>query len=388
MAISLFKKKKNIETYYSSKDIDETNALYRVIIGMRSNGKTYNYLKKVVDAFFEENLPSAYIRRYSEEIKTRNISSLFNPFMEEIKKRSKGAYNDISYRNNQFLLVLRDETGKIVDRADKPILYTAAINTSMTSKGPDRGPLAYICFDEFMTRDNYLKDEFVLFCNVLSSLIRDRGVKAIYLLGNTVNRYSPYFEEFGIRNIDEMKQGEIYLYSYNEKELTLAVEYCNSVESTKKVEKYYAFENTKLDMIKSGDFEVAQYPRFDKVQFTTNEFTLVKPFLIDFNRNQVVGEIHKKGVEMIILFHPLGGEKNAKKWGRYDPYLEKWIWDPLKIVYTDQDVFSVLHQKTLKGGDTKVHKLIRKLIGEHHCYYSSNETGEIVRNFIQFSLKK
>ena len=89
MAISLFKKKKNIETHYSSKDIDETNALYRVIIGMRSNGKTYNYLTKVIDAFFEENLPSAYIRRYSEEIKTRNLSSLFNPFMEEIKKRSK-----------------------------------------------------------------------------------------------------------------------------------------------------------------------------------------------------------------------------------------------------------------------------------------------------------
>ena len=52
------------------------------------------------------------------------------------------------------------EEGKVINKADKPILFTAALNTWNTTKGEDRGELAYIVFDEFMTRDLYLKDEF------------------------------------------------------------------------------------------------------------------------------------------------------------------------------------------------------------------------------------
>lgn len=387
MAHKLFKRKTQPEFHYNSEAIDSTGALYRVIIGQRSNGKTYNFLEKVIKEYFENGLPSAYLRRWAEEIRPKNLSALFNPFQKEIIKKSNGKYNGTTYRNNAFTLCYYDEDGKIQAKAETPLLYTVAVNTAINAKGADRGQLAYIAYDEFMSRDGYLKDEFVLFCNVLSSLIRDRDIKAIYLLGNTVNKYSPYFEEFGIRNVDSMKQGEIYLYSYNNKELTLAVEYCASVEATKKVEKYYAFENTKLDMIKSGAFEVAKYPRFDRIQFVANEDTLLRSFLIDFNRNRVVGEIHKKGLQLIILFHPAGGEKNLKKWGYFDPNLDTWIWDSNKIVFTDGDLFSVLHQRYFGKGATKVHKLIYKIFGDQHVYYSSNETGEIVRNFILFSAK-
>lgn len=382
MAVKLFKRKQNNEKYYSYKTIDETEALYRVIIGQRSNGKTYGFLKKVVEAYFEEELPSAYIRRYGEEIKLRNIGDLFNPLMEYIVELSGGKYNSVLYQSFKFIPCYRDEDGKIVSKAKIPLMYTVALNTAINAKGEDRGQLAYICYDEFLTRTHYLTDEFVLFMNMISTLIRDRGIKAIYLLGNTVNKYAPYFREFGIDNIEKMKQGEVYVYTYNERELTLAVEYAATAEATKKVEKYYAFENEQLKMIKSGEFEVASYPRFDRIQFTTNKDTLVKSFLINFNQQQIVGEIHKKGIEVILLFHPLGGPENLKRWGEWDPYLNDYIWNDKQIVFTDGPVFSILHQNSIVKGDTKVHQWIRKLIGEGHCYFSDNTTGEIVRNFM------
>jgi hypothetical protein len=56
-----------------------------------------------------------------------------------------------------------------------------------------------------MTRSGYLGDEFVKFCNLLSSLIRDRKDCVVYMLANSVNKYCPYFEEMGLEDVDKME---------------------------------------------------------------------------------------------------------------------------------------------------------------------------------------
>jgi len=78
-----------------------------------------------------------------------------------------------------------------------------------------------------MTRSGYLGDEFVKFCNLLSSLIRDRKGAVIYMLANSVNKYCPYFQEMGLQDVDKMEQGEIRVYTYSGSDLTVAVEYCS-----------------------------------------------------------------------------------------------------------------------------------------------------------------
>jgi hypothetical protein len=74
----------------------------------------------------------------------------------------------------------------------------------MTTKGQDRGEVSIILFDEFLIREQYLRDEFVDFMNVVSSLIRDRDGAIIYMLANSVSKYSPYWKEFGITGIESM----------------------------------------------------------------------------------------------------------------------------------------------------------------------------------------
>ena len=58
-----------------------------------------------------------------------------------------------------------------------------------------------ILFDEFITRSMYLPDEFVIFTNVLSTIIRDRNNVKIFMCGNTVNKYCPYYKEMGLNNV-------------------------------------------------------------------------------------------------------------------------------------------------------------------------------------------
>ena len=135
--MKIFKKKEK-ELYWNPKDIDETNAVYRVVIGKRSNGKSFGTVRKAIDAFLEEGLPSAYLRRYEEEIRPKNIGDLLAPHYEYISKKTKGKYNTVTYRTNHFVLAYQED-GEIKYKDDKPIIYTRALNTALKYKGQDVG---------------------------------------------------------------------------------------------------------------------------------------------------------------------------------------------------------------------------------------------------------
>ena len=52
------------------------------------------------------------------------------------------------------------------------------------------------------------------------------------------------------------------------------------------------------------------------------------------------------------------------------------------VMYTDQPDTSLLHVRYLKDTPTRVHTLIKDLILKNNMYFSDNEVGEIVRNFL------
>ena len=143
----------------------------------------------------------------------------------------------------------------------------------MTTKGQDRGEVNTILFDEFLIREQYLKDEFVDFMNVVSSLIRDRDGAVIYCLANTVSKYSPYWKEFGIDGVETMEQGEIRVYQYGESELSLAIEYCADVSATDKVASKY-FVLTTLKYV--GKYSIATSAAKEYMMMILNiDFTLI-----------------------------------------------------------------------------------------------------------------
>lgn len=248
--------KKKIDYYDNSKIMSE-GSTYNVIIGQRSNGKTYAFIEDALDTFLKEDIPSAYIRRYDESLTSTNIFKLCTCHIPSLIIMSNGKWNNFKYEAKTFYLTYVDGNGKQL-RKSKPFLYCVGLNSWEHKKGQDRGDIKFIIFDEFLTRDTYLNDEYAKFMNLVSSLIRDRSDTVIIMLGNTVNKFCPYFNKFKI-NIREVKQGMIYNFRYGE--TTLSLEYCREYENTSKVnKKYFDFPEKSLDMIKKGYWEISTYP--------------------------------------------------------------------------------------------------------------------------------
>lgn len=356
---------KELKDFYDIQPIDDTGAVYRMIIGQRSNGKTYSACKHIIENYFERGERGAYIRRYEEDITPKNIASLFDPHISLIIEKSNGDYNGIWYRAKCFYLCYYDEDGQISRRDPIPFCICRSINTAEHTKGQDAGEVHTVIFDEFATRQGYLNNEFILFCNLLSSLIRNRDNTIIYMLANTVNRYCPYFKEMGLKDVENMPQGQIFVYTYGNKDLTVAVEYCDPVKATEKVaSKYFAFDNPQLEMITTGAWELQFYPH---PPYRIMPGWIRREFYIEFGGQLIKGEIIANSPDLFIFFHLQTKDVEIK---------EK------DILYTTEFTTSRLHCRYLKDCPTAAHQLIKDLILKKSVCFSNNETGELFRNWL------
>lgn len=355
--------------YYDRTKIDETGASYRLIIGQRSNGKTYSVLKTIIENYLLEGKRSAYIRRYAEEITPKNLQLLFgqDSLRQLIVSLSGEKWNDTFYRANCFYFCYKNpESGEMVAKDTVPFCITRAVNTWETTKGQDAGVIHLICYDEFMTRSGYLSDEFVSFCNLLSSIIRDRTDVVVYMLANCVNKYCPYFVEMGLGDADKLEKGEIRVYTYPNSSLKVAVEYCGEVEATKKTaSKFFAFQNSQIAMITHGEWEIKQYPR---APYPLYEEDILKRFYIKFGDQLICGEIIVRSPDIFIFFR------------RQTKDIEI---DELTPYYSNDFTTSKFHVRFLNDCPSAAHTLIRDLIRKNAMCFADNEVGEIIRNWLQ-----
>ena len=363
--------KEQTTLYYDRSAIDATKANWRLIIGTRSNGKSYSVCKTIIEDYIKEGKRAVYVRRYAEEIMPKNIQTLFDPHIPLIKELTGGEWNCIFYRANEFRLAYYDdEEGKITNKDDTPFCTTRAVNTWETTKGADLGHISLICFDEFMTRNAYIRDEFICFANLCSSIIRDRKDCIIYMLANTVNQYCPYWEEFGIEDVTQMEQGEIRVYTYPNSKMKLAIEYCSPAITTKEVnENFFAFENAQLAVIQSGAWEMAQYPR---PPYRIYDEDIKYRFYLEFGGQLLCGEI----------IHPTDRAHRSDLFIFFHRQTKDMEIDDLTAFYSTTPTTSICHVRYLKDQPTEIHKLITNLIMKNHMYFATNEVGEIVRNFL------
>ena len=274
-------KKEKIK-YWSIYPILSKQARYNIIYGERSNGKTYGTVEYCLEEYTKNGSEFAYIRRWDEDIVGKKGESLFNAHINNgvIRRLTKGKWNYVVYKSRSYYLA-RIEDNDIVE---------------IDYKYPN---IRNIIFDEFFTRGVYLPDEFVIFQNVLSTLIRLRDDVKIFMLGNTVNKFSPYIKEMGLYKMANQKQGTIDIYEYGQTGLKVAVEFATMQTKEKKSNVYFAFENPRLNMIKNGSWEIDIYPHYPKdIYEGVNPLIDVKyTFFICFEGNILQGDIIYKKVD-------------------------------------------------------------------------------------------
>ena len=353
--------------YYSLNKINKKNATYNVIFGERSNGKTYATLKQVLENYFSDGSQFAYIRRWSVDVQPKRMNNLFNAIIEDgyLEKLSGGKFTAIFYRTGRFYLCTYNDKGKPIYNEEDIIGYAFSLSENEHNKANSYPRVTTIIFDEFLTNKIYLPDEFILFMNTVSTIVRQRTNVKIYMLGNTVNKYCPYFKEMGLTNILSMKQGTIDLYTYGETKLKVAVEYADSKKKFKKNNFYFAFNNPKLKMITGGAWELNIYPHAPVKWLPKN---ILFTYFIDFNDSIYQCEVISKDANVFTYIH----EKTTP------------IKNPDKdIIYTldynPKINYNINILKPLNDYQTK----ITWFFTHDRVYYQNNNVGDAINNYLK-----
>ena len=350
--------------YYSLKKILSKNAQYNMIFGERSNGKTYAVLEYAIDQYAKHHYQSAILRRWQDDFRRNRAATLFDGHEKSgcIKKLTLGAWDCVVYHRSAWYLA-RHEEDEIV-RDVEPFAFAFSLTSMEHDKSSSYPNVTTVLFDEFLTRRAYLPDEFVLFMNTLSTIIRNRSNVKIFMCGNTVNQYCPYFSEMGITHIKNMKLGDIDVYTYGDSDLRVAVEYAGtSLKQKKASDVYFAFDNPRLNMIKTGVWELDIYPHCP-CKFKPAD--ILGTFFICFNSEILQCEIvDREGV--FIFIH----RKTT----------------PLKELESDL-IFSTENRpqpnwrRNILKPTTPLERKIHQLFMLDKIFYQDNEVGEIVRNYV------
>lgn len=359
------KKRKN--KFYSLDRIKQKKATYNLIIGERSNGKTYAVLREGLKNYLETGEQLAIVRRWKEDITGRRASAMFASLVSngEVSKLSKGKYTGIYYRAGRFFICNYDEKGKAEYDENNPLAFSFALSDTEHDKSISFPNVKTIVFDEFLTKHVYLPDEFMLFMNTVSTIVRQRNDVAIYMLGNTVNKFSPYFKEMGLTHINKMAQGTIDVYKYGDSRLTVAVEYCASLESNKKSNHYFAFNNPKLEMITGGSWELGLYPHLPE-KYNPNHVLLI--YFIIFEGETFQCNVVSKGVKTFTFIHPKTTPiKNPEK----------------SLIYSFEHSPQLNHNRSIFKPINKIQERVLWYYKTDRVFYSDNDTGNTISNYLK-----
>lgn len=361
----------NTPKYYDLGEILGKNADYNLIFGERSNGKTYAALRYGLEQFINTGKQMAYIRRWREDLRGKRAESLFANHTANglISTLTDGKFNEVFYMSNKwFLSYYNEETGKRTP-CDVPFCYGFCLSEQEHEKSSSYPNVTTVVFDEFLTRRYYLPDEFMLFMNLLSTIIRQRDDVKVFMLGNTVNKYCPYFTEMGLKQVPVMEQGTIDIYRFGEHGATVAVEYCSTVVKHKASNKYFCFDNQNLQMITGGKWELAVYPHLP-VKYAPKDVLFV--YYIQFNDTILQGNIIQVGNENFTYIHmkttPIKDTENS-------------------LIYSLEMNGKPNYKRKLISSATYIEQQVARYFATDKVFYQDNEVGEIVRNYLITSAK-
>lgn len=363
-------RKKQRGRFYSLDNILECEAEYNVIYSGRSDGKTTAVLRYAIvdhiDSGYENQF--AIVRRWEEDFKGKNGTQMFSAIVELgwIKELTHGKYNGVWYFAQKWYLCTYGEDGKKLDAEPEPFAMGFSISSEEHYKSTSYPKIKTILFDEFITRGYYIPDEFIKFQNLLSTIIRQRTDVKIFMCGNTINKYNPYFGEMGLKNASRQAEGSIDVYTYGESGLKVAVEYAKVEGKSKEVNKYFAFNNPKLSMITEGAWEIDIYPHLP-VKYRPADVQYV--FYIIFEGETLQGNIIVVGDTPFIYIHR-----------KTTPIKD----DNTQLVYKQAADYRRNCRRNIFRPFNKADKKIAELFLKDRVFYQDNEVGEIVNNYIKW----
>lgn len=250
--------------------IDKKGLQYLILLGQRSNGKSYAVKERAVINAYKEGREFIYLRRYDEDIKDYNTELYFDDL--RIHELTNGEYDTIMiYRKRIYLgnnATVDDEGKETPAVRGKCIGYVQSLNKAERSKSLSFGRCDTIIYEEFITDGAYLSGEVDRLANFVSTVFRDR-LGVVCLVGNTISRICPYFSEWQLTHINKQKKGSVDIYEHdngNGQVVKIGVYLTDSLASVSGM-----FFGRSAKMINRGEWQSGSFPHLSNSIDNYNE---------------------------------------------------------------------------------------------------------------------
>lgn len=256
----------NKQTYYRLEKLNDTiPAHYHILLGERSNGKSYAVKERaLLHAWNDPNDKFILLRRWGIEIKASYVEQYFVD--APITAITNNECNTVVCNGGKiFLAKFEPDTQKTI--RVKHVGYYRDLCGEQHFVSQNFDDVSMVIFEEFISRDYYLPNESTKLQNFISTVAR-RRVVPVYMIGNTISRVCPYFVDFNLSGVPKQKQGTIQLYEIhtgeydddkNEIIVRVTVEYCENSGKNSKM-----FFGKPAKMITSGAWQVKDYPHLPR----------------------------------------------------------------------------------------------------------------------------
>ena len=237
------------------------------IIGMRSNGKSYEVKYDAISRAYKEGKKIAYVRRWDTDIKAKAVFSYF----DDMNTASNGYRAIMDITNGEwegidtyqgYLYFYRYEEGKKI-RSQNDIGRYLAVNMAEHYKSQTFINYGTLVYEEVLTNKIYVNDEPHMLMNLVSTIFRDEDDDVrLYLVANTISRVSPYISDWGLNNIPNQKPDTIDVYHLTREDgsvVDFAVQNTEVIETKSKL-----FFGSSQKQIQGGEWETKEVPKLQK----------------------------------------------------------------------------------------------------------------------------
>lgn len=187
-----------------------------ILNGGRDTGKSYSVKLKLlrdayksIDSKGQCTCKFIYLRRFHDDTKDIFSQTYFDDINIEIM--TNGRFNSVIVFRHEIYLGNIDENGKQVKEVN--IGRVCSMSKVVTYKSQVFANYQSIVYEEFVS-DQYINDEPNKLLNFISTVFRDRkGV--VYMIGNLVSRFNPYFREWELTGAMNQALDTIDTYNYD-----------------------------------------------------------------------------------------------------------------------------------------------------------------------------
>lgn len=370
-----FKKLRVPDDVYDPSGLPLSTNKYFINLSDRSAGKTTNWLLLGLCMYKLYGTQIQYVRQRAENIAPKNTKDLFSTILDYdyITKLTDGAYNTVIYKSRRWFLARVDDKGVIEMVDGTHFMFMCSVDKGEDLKSSYNAPMGdFIVFDEFIST-LYYPNEFVRFCDLVKTIIRERQSPIIIMLANTIDKHSQYFNELEIyEDIQNLSQGESKQVVTSQGTRVYIEILGKTIKKQKKRDilnkLFFGFKNPQLASITGADWSIKNYPHIpEKVK--DNEVIYLSTKIYVYH--------NEKYIRLDVVRHDELGLCIYVHWATrtYDD----------SIILTCNDIQDKRY--LFKFGFGRLNTLIKELYNRNKIYYASNDVGSFFENYIKYCSK-